>query len=81
MAAHVRRHGGGNLVLGLVVGALLVALLGLVWMAWSGGLVATPDPANAALDLEIPTPRTLPAPTPMPDPQPTPLPVPGPQPR
>lgn len=81
MAAHVHHRGGGNTILAFVVGALLVAVLGLGWMVWSGGLISTPDSENLAMNLRIPEPQALPAPMPMPDPQPTPLPVPKPQPR
>lgn len=76
-AHHHPRHAGGRL-LGLVLAAVLIALLALAWSVWSDGLLA-PETSRLAMDLRIPD--ALPVPTPMPDPQPTPMPVPTPQPR
>lgn len=65
--------------LGVLVGALLMAFAGMVWMVWSGRAL-TPDPASLAVDIRIPEPPTLPRPAPAPRPQPAPPPMPGPPP-
>jgi hypothetical protein len=72
---------GGNTLLAMVVGGLLVALAGIGWMVWSRGQALTPDTRAVDLSVRIPEPPDLPSPAPMPQPQPAPLPGPprGPQ--
>ncbi|MDP2258280.1 MAG: hypothetical protein Q8J89_01010 [Caulobacter sp.] len=75
------RAGGGGAMVALIVGALVVAVIGIGWMVWSGRTPAL-APADLAVDIRIPEPPNLPRPAPMPEPQPAPLPLPTPpQPR
>lgn len=68
------RTSGGNMFLAFVVGALLVLVLAIGWLAWTGGLPTAQAPK---MDITLPETPSLPTPTPNPEPMPSPLPKPG----
>ncbi len=70
------RTGGGGMFLAFVVGGLLVLVLAVGWMVWSGGLAVTAQAPK--MDLRLPEAPNLPAPSPNPQPTPAPSPLPKP---
>ncbi|ATQ43773.1 hypothetical protein [Caulobacter mirabilis] len=70
------RTGGAGMFLAFVVGGLLVLVLAIGWMVWSGGLSVTAQAPK--MDLRLPETPSLPAPSPNPQPTPAPSPLPKP---
>lgn len=71
---------GGNTVLALIIGALLVAVAAIGWYLWSGREAVVPDATRLDVDVKLPPTPNLPSPAPIPNPQPTPVPAPVPSP-
>lgn len=71
--AHAHSHRSGGAFWGFLLGAVFILALVVGWMVFSGN---TPNPANQAINLDLPLPKApeLPA---APNPEPLPLPSPA----
>lgn len=70
------RSRGANVFIALFFGTLIIIGLGGAYLLWSGQMARNAE--TAAMDIDIPLPKTpnLPKPAPLPNPEPLPIPDP-----